>query len=211
MTEKTASSVHKTNLRVAAIVLAAGEARRMGSAKGLLPWRGETLLRHCVRTALASQCDEVYIVLGAHEDALRPEVTDLDARVVRHENWQEGMGSSLASAARQLPPHLDGVVVLLCDQPFVSAELIDQLIARADGRTMVASSYNDTIGAPAYFASTKFSELRSLSGDRGAKTLLHAQPESVETIAFPEGAFDIDDPEGYERALAEQARAETET
>jgi molybdenum cofactor cytidylyltransferase len=153
VTKKAASSVHKTNLRVAAIVLAAGEARRMGSAKGLLPWRGETLLRHCVRTALASQCDEVYIVLGAHEDALRPEVADLDARVVRHENWQEGMGSSLASAARQLPPHLDGVVVLLCDQPFVSAELIDQLIARGDGRTMVASSYNDTTGAPAYFAS----------------------------------------------------------
>jgi molybdenum cofactor cytidylyltransferase len=71
---------------------------------------------------------------------------------------------------------------------------------------MVASSYNDTTGAPAYFASTQFPELRSLSGDRGAKTLLHAQPKPVETIAFPEGAFDIDDPEGYERALAEQAR-----
>jgi molybdenum cofactor cytidylyltransferase len=206
VTEKAASSVHKTNLRVAAIVLAAGEARRMGSAKGLLPWRGETLLRHCVQTALASQCDEVYIVLGAHEDALRPEVTDLDAHVVQHENWQEGMGSSLAAAARKLPPHLDGVVVLLCDQPFVSAALIDELITRADGHTMVASSYNDTIGAPAYFAAALFPELQSLSEDRGAKALLHAQPESVETIAFPEGAFDIDDPEGYERALVELAR-----
>lgn len=206
MTAESASSVHKRTGRVAAIVLAAGEAKRMGSPKALLPWQGQTLLRHCALTALASRCDEVLVALGSNASELKTELADLEVRSFEHSAWQTGMGSTLAAATQQLDVDLDGIVVLLCDQPFVSSDLIDTLIQSASGREMAACAYRDTLGPPAYFSRSQFPCLRDLSGDRGAKALLLEHRESIATVPFPEGRFDIDEPDDYDRALQELSR-----
>lgn len=206
MTAEAASSVHKTNARVAAILLAAGQARRMGSPKALLPWRGSSLLRHCARTALSSSCAEVYVILGSKADALENEIAELDVKTFHHEGWADGMGSTLSAAVAALSTDFDGVVVLLCDQPFATAELIDKLIDQGREHELAASAYADTLGPPAYFAASQFERLRALSGDRGAKALLLEHRESIASVPFPEGVFDIDEPADYERAIEELNR-----
>lgn len=206
MTAESARSVHKRTGSVAAIVLAAGEAQRMGSPKALLQWRGQSLLRHCASTALDSNCDKILVALGANARALEPEISDLAVESFEHEDWNSGMGSTLAAAMGQLSAGCTGVVVLLCDQPFVTPELINSLIEQAGAKDMAASEYGDTLGPPAFFAASQFERLRGLRGDRGAKALLVEDRDAVAFVPFPEGRFDIDKPEDYDGALAELAR-----
>ncbi|MBW2291614.1 MAG: nucleotidyltransferase family protein [Deltaproteobacteria bacterium] len=213
MSDKDPSSVHEPPDPVAALILAAGESARMGSdasrpIKALLPWRGSTLLRHCAEVALASRCAEVHVVVGANREALERELEGLDVQVIHHEKWQQGMGSTIALAIDRLAGHLRGATVLLCDQPFVTPELLDELIVRAqaDGREIAACRYRGTLGPPAFFARSTFERLAALEGDRGAKSLLTLNPERVSIVDFPLGAFDIDTREDYDRALGELAR-----
>lgn len=215
MSERDLSSVHEPPSPVVALILAAGGATRMGSehsrsSKALLPWRGKSLLRHCAEVALASRCQEVHAIVGADRETLERELEDLDVRVRHHAKWQEGMGSTIAAAIHQLEGRWRGVLILLCDQPFVTAELLDELIERpaVEAREIAACRYRGTLGPPAFFASSAFEQLASLTGDRGAKSLLMQNPGRVAVVDFPLGVFDIDTPEDYDRALHELARLE---
>jgi molybdenum cofactor cytidylyltransferase len=203
----------KSKARVAALILAAGGATRMGSTKALLPWGRTTLLGHCVKVALSSSVDEVHVIIGPDGDAVRRSLQDSRVRVICHDGWQEGMGSSIAAAVRQLDHDLDGVVILQGDQPFVTPALLDRLIeCRDEARIeMAACSYRDTLGPPAFFPRNTFERLASLSGDRGAKSILLEDPARTAVVDFPRGAFDIDTPEDYDRALAEFARLQAST
>ena len=206
MANKTASSVHDTKGGVMAVILAAGESSRMGSTKPLLAWDGKTLLRHCAERALASICDEVHVIVGPDATALERELEGLSLTTTRVEYAKDGMGATLAGTIQTLPDRTRGVVVLLCDQPFVTTDLIDDLVQRGKESEMVACTYDDTLGPPAYFSQNRFAELCGLTGDRGAKSILLQNAEAVVTVAFPLGTFDIDTPEDYDRALAELER-----
>ncbi len=213
MSDKDPVSVHEPAAPVAALILAAGESARMGSdssgsIKALLPWCGSTLLRHCAEVALASRCAEVHVVVGANGEALERELDGLAVQVVQHEKWQQGMGSTIALGIDQLAGRFRGAIVVLCDQPFVSSELLDELIvqARANECEIAACRYRGTLGPPTFFASSAFERLAALEGDRGAKSLLTLNPERVAIVDFPLGAFDIDTREDYDRALEKLAR-----
>lgn len=180
----------------------------MGSTKALLPWCGRPLVRHCVEVALASACDEVCVMVGADAKAVENAIGDADVQIIHHEQWREGMGSTIASAMAQLSQRLDRVMILPCDQPFVAKELLDRLLTvqEAEGFEMAACRYRDAVGPPALFPHTAFERLACLSGDRGAKLLLMENLERVALVDFPLGTFDIDTSEDYDRALAELAR-----
>lgn len=184
---------------VAALVLAAGASSRMGSPKPLLPWRGTSLLRHMLVVALASPCDQVFAVLGSEAELLRDELQGLPVHVAETERWREGMSASLRAgveAAKLQSPGCGAVLVLLVDQPHVSAELISGLIAarRDSGLAMAACAYSDTLGPPALFDRSLFPELLALEGDHGAKALLLRDPSAVAAVPFPAGAHDLDTP-----------------
>lgn len=213
MSDKDPSSLDEAPGPVAAVILAAGGSVRMGSdssgsSKALLAWRGRSLLRHCAEVALASSCAEVVVVVGSQSEALERELEGLDVQVMHNEKWQQGMGSTIARAIERLPGRIRGATVLLCDQPFVTPELVDQLIAQAtlDGHEIAACRYRGTLGPPAFFSGSAFERLSALEGDRGAKSLLMENPERVSILDFPLAAFDIDTREDYDRALAELAR-----
>jgi molybdenum cofactor cytidylyltransferase len=189
---------------VAAVVLAAGASSRMGSPKALLPWRGVSLLRHAVRTALASTCDEVFAVFGNDPGPLRHELRDLKVHIAETQQWREGMSASLRAGVEAVQiqsPGCAALLVLLVDQPHVTSELIDQLIAthRETGLKMAACAYSDTLGPPALFERSLFPELLALEGDRGAKALLLCDPNTVAAVPFPEGARDLDTPADLRR------------
>jgi CTP:molybdopterin cytidylyltransferase MocA len=184
--------------RVSGVLLAAGASRRMGRPKQLLVWRGDTLVRRAACAALEAGVDELIAVVGASADEVAAALAGLDARVVHHERWAEGLGSSIAAGARAASG--DAVLLLLADQPGVDAPLLAELIAgmRA-GHARVACAYAGVIGVPALFSDpTDLAALRALSGDRGARALL-GDGGALLAIEADRAADDIDDEAGWQR------------
>jgi molybdenum cofactor cytidylyltransferase len=190
----------------AAVILAAGQSRRMGEAKQLLELAGQSLLRRAVSTALSSSCRPVIVVLGAYADQLQRELAGLDASVVENSAWIDGIGTSVRcgiEAARR-ERAVDSAILMLCDQPLVTAQLIDLLVAthRNSGAPIVACEYAGTVGVPALFTRALFDELVALSPDAGAKQVIARHGEEVVPVPFPAAAFDVDTPEDLSRARA---------
>lgn len=168
---------------------------RLGQPKQLLQFEGESLLRRAARTALDSVCRPIVVVLGADAEKMRPELAGLDARVVENADWARGMGTSLRAGLAALEPeNLDAVVVLLCDQPLLTADVLDALVAahEATGWPIAASEYGGRRGVPALFARALFPELRALGEAEGARSLLQRHAPEAAPIPFPEGIQDID-------------------
>ncbi|RZK60616.1 MAG: nucleotidyltransferase family protein, partial [Hymenobacter sp.] len=138
------------------------------------------------------------LVTGALHDELLPEIENLPFHVVRNDAWADGMGGSIAAGLAELEsategPKVDAVVVMLCDQPLVSEEVIGQLIVQfqATHQPVVASAYAGTQGVPALFGREIFPQLLALRGASGARELLQ-QYNHLPTIDFPGGATDVD-------------------
>lgn len=178
----------------------------MGVSKQLLALEGESLVRRAARVALASRCDDVFVVVGAHAAEVTEELNDLPVRVVENRRWHDGLSTSIrvgVTAAEALTePAVDAVLLILVDQPAVDPELLDRLIAALENAPagLVAAEYAGTIGAPALFSRRHFPALLALLGDRGGKSVLVAHAGAVVAIPFPNGVFDIDTPADLERA-----------
>ena len=132
------------NARIALILLAAGASTRLGRPKQLLGFRGRSLLRHAAETALASVCRPVVVVLGALADRLQTELTALPVTVALNPAWAEGMAKSIRAGLKEVSsktPGPDAVVIMLCDQPLITAGMLDQLVSmhRSSGMGIVAS------------------------------------------------------------------------
>lgn len=179
------------------ILLAAGESRRLGRPKQLLAWDGMPLVRRMALTALEAELGPVVVVLGAVDAPCREALAGLPVLVTVNPDWHSGMGGSIAKGVAALAGQdLSSVVILLCDQPFVSSSLLLRLVERASsgGFGIVASRYDHQLGPPAWFASDRFDQLLALDGGGGAKSLIRAELEPG-WIDAPEAAFDIDTPE----------------
>lgn len=194
--------------------MAAGASSRLGRPKQLLALNGQTLLGRTVRAAAEAGCAPVIVVVGAHADAVIGEARALPGpvQVVVNERWQNGMGTSLAAgvgALQTAAPNVRAAVVLLCDQPRVSAETVRALVDTyaASGRLIAASEYSGTLGAPCLFDQTFFGELTALSGDAGARRILARHPEQVAAVPFAGGADDVDTPNDWARVAAAQSPA----
>jgi molybdenum cofactor cytidylyltransferase len=123
--------------------------------------------------------------------------------MVRNAQWQRGIGSSIRCGIHGLTntsPDIDASVLLVCDQPAVDVRVIERLIALREttGKSIVASSYADTLGVPALFTRSVFEELLSLGDKAGAKSIVLRSRERVASLSFPEGRFDIDTWEDWE-------------
>jgi molybdenum cofactor cytidylyltransferase len=184
------------------IVLAAGASKRLGKPKQLLLFQGETLLRRAAKTALASGCRPVFVVLGANAESLKQEIEELDVETVENSDWQSGMGASIQTGLQELLksyPNLAGVILTVCDQPFVTAELITELARnfQSTDAPIVACYYKNTIGVPALFSRRYFPELITLKADNGAKKIIYEHLENVIKIPFESGVTDIDTEQDY--------------
>lgn len=189
---------------VAALILAAGEASRFGRPKQLAQLGGKSLVRRIVDEAIKADCVPVHVVAGREKERISAELRGADAHLVENAHWQSGMGSSIRAGmcALELKQDVDGVVLLVCDQPRVDADVIQALVAlrKRSGKKIIASNYSGTLGVPALFARSIFPELLALDGDSGAKKVILANRERVAEFSFPGGKIDIDTWEDYERA-----------
>jgi molybdenum cofactor cytidylyltransferase len=185
--------------RVGTIILAAGESRRLGKPKQLLQFRGQTLIRHAITSALGSICRPIVVVLGANAEAIEREVSrGVTVTVVRNAEWPSGMGSSIRCGLLAVQDQIDAVVLLLCDQPLIDSEILNSFADKAESR-LVAAEYNGTIGVPALFGREFFNDLVALNGPEGARKMLLKNFARVTRLPCPEAGVDIDTAEDYER------------
>jgi len=189
---------------VGVVILAAGASTRMGTPKQLLQYQGRSFLHHVTDIAVNSKCDPIVVILGACADQIRPEVASFPVHIVVNPHWPRGMGSSLRVGIATLQgrsPDLEAAIVLLCDQPFISIQLIHQLIEvyYATSVPIVASSYAGTLGVPALFQCCLFPALLTLKADQGAKYLMKKYAVQTAYVPFSQGAIDIDTPEDYKQ------------
>ncbi len=179
------------------IILAAGASTRLGQPKQLLLMGEKTLLAQICGAALTLENQRVIVVLGAYCEAIKPAIEQLQVEVFINENWQTGMGSSIACGMAHLPEGTDAVLLLLCDQPFVTPVFLKNLVGkwRSAPCLIAASAYAGTFGPPAIFDKKLFAELAALQGQQGAKQVMERHRVQMELVDFPEGAADIDTPE----------------
>lgn len=183
---------------VGLIVLAAGGSRRLGQPKQLLSYQGQSLIRRTVDCALASLCHPIVGVVGAYADVVRSEVEDLGVSIVENPNWSMGLSTSIRTGIQAIQEYklsLDAVILTLCDQPFLTPHLINQLVRtyQTTQKSIVATYYADTLGVPALFAASTWDKLSALEGDRGAKALIQQWPqEAIASVPFAQGDVDID-------------------
>lgn len=187
---------------MAAVILAAGAATRMGKLKQLLPYRGRTLVEHSIQQAVEGGFHPIIVVVGAEADAVRSTIAVQPVDIVHNRQWQSGMGSSIAAGIRQLQEsgaESAAVAILLGDQPLVTAEHLAAMrtLLHTRENPVVAAQYEGTIGVPALFKRELFSMLASLPPDAGARHLLRSSTHGITEFPLPEAAVDIDTPTDF--------------
>ena len=188
---------------IAAVVLAAGASTRFGSQKLLAEAQGAPLVRRTVEQVVAAGLEEVVVVLGREAQAVRAALDEMEVRFVVNPDFRAGMSTSLRSGIRDLATTVEAAIVVLGDQPGISASTILRLIEeyRRSGQPIVVPVYSGTRGNPVLFDASVFPELASVAGDQGGREVIGRDPLRVATVSFPFAMpSDVDTVEDY-RAL----------
>jgi molybdenum cofactor cytidylyltransferase len=190
--------------RVGVVVLAAGESKRFGTPKQLLPWKGSSLLGHVVDVALASGAEPVVVVLGHQADACRTALGGRPVQVIVNPDWAQGQSTSVRTGLAALPANVSGALFALVDQPGVTPAVVNALIERhrATLAPVVWPEYQGRRGNPVLFDRDTFPHLMRLTGDTGGRPVLQAYAQDAERVpvADPGVLFDIDTPDDYAKA-----------
>ena len=191
-------------MSVAAVVLAAGGSTRFGKPKQFALFQDETFIRRIVIAAIEAGCAPVVVVTGENSTQVTLELAGLSVSIAMNPGWSSGVGSSIrvgVQRAMDLAAEVGASLLLTCDQPFVTAAVLAQLIQLhlTSGKPIVASAYATTLGIPALFDRSCFPDLLRLKGDNGAKGIILARPHDVASFDFPVGEIDIDTAADYEK------------
>ena len=187
---------------IGVIILAAGASTRLGEPKQLLEYHHKNLLQTTIDAAINSVASTVVIVLGANADQISNEIDKSGINVLINSEWEEGMASSIRNGLNELlfiSPLTDAVILMVCDQPYVSTELINDIINKQEetGKSIVTCNYGEIAGPPTLFHKSLFHELMHLKGDVGARKIIQHHSDDVATVLFKKGKIDIDTKEDY--------------
>lgn len=190
--------------RIGALLLAAGQSRRMGGPNKLLAEvDGTPMVAYVARRVLASRARPIIAVLGNQADAVDAALGKLPVERVRNPEFAGGLSTSLKRGIAALPPDLDGALICLGDMPLISGRHIDRLIAAfnpLEGRAIIVPTRRGKRGNPVLWSKRFFPEMAELAGDVGAKHLIGEHAELVAEVEMDDDAIlvDIDTPEALE-------------
>ena len=177
------------------LVLAAGGSKRLGRPKQTLPFRGGTLLGHVVGVARECALDQLIVAIGGAAEEVRASVDLGGAEVVVNDAYGEGCSSSIAAALAVVDPRCDALVLMLGDQPGVTAATVRALLAGRGASEVAVCRYDDGRGHPIAFARSMFGALSELHGDKGVWKLVDRL--GVDVPIAGEIPLDVDTPEDY--------------
>ena len=179
-----------------AVVLAAGSGRRFGGTKQLEEIDGESLVHRAARLARELRGGHSLLVVGHDADAVSTSAAGECRFLALNERHVDGLGTSLALAARILADMADAFILLLADQPRITLAHLEALVAAWDGKpdSIVATAYAGTLGAPALLAAGSFDKLAALDGDVGARSLFDNPAFDLSSVPFEDAAVDVDTP-----------------
>ena len=192
---------------ISAVILAAGASTRFGQPKQLLDWGGVPLLAHVAGVALDAGLEPVIVVLGCQAGATRAALGTWPVQIVMNWRWQEGLSTSVRVGLTALPPETQAVILMQCDQPLVTADLLRRIVARFEetGAAIVHPTHAGQRGTPTLFARHLFPELAAVSGDKGGRAVIARHADEVATVKVtdPNVLADVDTPEDYRDFEAE--------
>jgi molybdenum cofactor cytidylyltransferase len=194
--------------RIAGLVLAAGQSRRMGTLnKLLIGVDGKPMVRHVAETVAASQASPLLVVTGHERERVEAALAGIGAQFLFNPDYAQGLSTSLKRGLAAVPPEIDGVVVCLGDMPLVNAPTIDRLIAAfnpLEGRAICVPTRRGKRGNPVLIGRQFLQALTALSGDVGARDLVAAHPDEVTEVEMESDAVltDIDTPQALAKLAA---------
>jgi molybdenum cofactor cytidylyltransferase len=188
-----------------AMILAAGESRRMGGQKLLLPFGDKTIIQTVIERVLASKVEKTLVVLGANREKIEDKINAYTVEIVFNADFSRGMLSSVQCGFQAVPKDVRALVVLLGDQPMIHTYVIDELIDSYDRtkKGIVIPVYNQRRGHPVLIDLKYRDEVAHLSHETGLRELVYTHPEDTHEIAVdtPDILRDIDDSEDYSREI----------
>jgi molybdenum cofactor cytidylyltransferase len=190
---------------ICAIVLAAGQSRRMGRQKLLLPYRGKTIIRHIVDAILASRVDEIIVVTGHDKEKIIEELSDCPLRFVANPDPQGDMLSSVRCGLQSLSSPCRAILVAPGDHPGISTKLIDQILAafQSSDKGILVPCHQHQRGHPLLFSARYRDEVMTCFDDKGLRGLLHAHPEEVMelNVSSPVILSNLNTPADYQNEI----------
>jgi molybdenum cofactor cytidylyltransferase len=189
----------------AAVLLAGGPSSRLGRAKQLVQWEGESLVRRSARLLLTLRPATLTVVTGSRSEAVEAELEGLPVELVHNRDWAQGMGASINCGVRSLPAGMDGVLVSVCDQWRVESKDLAGLIGCwiSDISRICVATWKEgeafVSGPPVVFPRKLIPELKSMQVNRGARQLIDRYMDIVEFVEMQNAALDLDRPEDLER------------
>ena len=189
---------------VTGVILAAGQGRRMGEPKQLLPLGGKPMVWHVAMAACQAGFDEVMVITGAYASAVKQVLQDLPLQVIYNEDWAQGQSTSVKKAVQSITSEDQAVVFLLADQPLVNSSLINEIIKayREKNASIIIPRVLNQPGNPVLFDLGVWrSSLLQLSGDEGARQIIRQNQEAIHYIELLDGQIfvDVDTPAEYEK------------
>ena len=193
-------------------ILAAGASTRLGKSKQLLKINDEPII--CKVATIASKLKDNFklnqpiVIVGKDAAEVEKELEFSGVQIIYNKHWIEGMGSSVATAAKNLRSDSSAILLMTCDQVLISYDALVPLIEYwySNPEKIIASSYNNTVGIPVIFPAKYYYELSQLGSDKGAKGLLKKHKDDVMPFDLPSATQDLDtkDDEKKVRAILEQ-------
>ena len=190
-------------MNIGVVILAAGESKRMGVPKQILPIFGIPMLKYLIDEVLDTQAHPVTVVVGANKTKIVPMLENIPIGIIDNPDWQKGMGSSIKMGlvgSYLVTKGFDGLIFMTSDMPFVNAAIINKLIETAcefPDKTIIASKYSGTLGVPVLYKKERFEDILDMKPEHGAKQFFNKYPEEIVTVDFDLGAVDLDTKEDY--------------
>jgi molybdenum cofactor cytidylyltransferase len=182
---------------IAGVLLAAGQSTRFGRQKLLESWRGEPLIRKTARSFLEAGLRTIVVVVSP-DPRLVDALAGLALTTVENAHPENGISSSIAIGLRALPETTDAALIGVGDQPYLTAQAIEQLVRAFSSGRIVVPRWGDHRGNPPVFDRRFFAELLTLDGDRGGQGVIAAHPDAVIEVQLPARlGDDIDRPEDW--------------
>lgn len=192
-------------INVGIIILAAGNSSRLGRPKQLLKFEGKTLLQHVCNEAKLAGLNPIIVVTGANQEEILKIPFSSDVNIIFNQDWKKGMSTSISSGLKALENtvQIENIIISVCDQPFLSAEIFTNLWIKKNNsnKGIIASSYSGILGTPVLFNKIYINNLMQLTGNDGAKNLLNTFKHDVEEVSFLKGNIDIDTESDYQNLL----------